>query len=365
MVKYKHLIAAVACSLFCTFSAQGKLTVRDRIHYFPILLPSDYDNFVHEKLPEVTLLTETETERAYKQLKELKVNTTTYSWQQLGICFMLQNKVEESLNCFIKAEEAITRFYDNAMFKAWLMEQNDDDRRAAREWARLLEQDTTSYGYAIRLACCQLKMRQALGVAQTMKLLERRAPTDPITPHLQGVRYFMIGDFIRATESFVKSTQLAGEHTLPETYMAMAMLTLHEEKREEVLGWLKLAITHASDRNKVVYYNLPPFQEFHEDKLFLALGTHFNLPLLAEGVNDEFLADLPRPGMEFYLAKFNVPENLRIELALQLHNPLTDYRTLGFRQKRKKEALERIRLEAEAKIAEEKLADQNLDPESE
>ena len=362
MKPYSFILVTLISLFVAAPVVQGELAVRDRIRYFPVLVPADYKNFVHDRLPEVTLLSEKETERAYKQLKELRVNTTTYSWQQLAVCFMLQNRYDEALNCFIKAEEAITRFYDNSLFKAWLLEHGGDSQRAAREWSRLLEQDNTTYAYAVRLAACQLKMRQALGVSKTMDLLERRAPNDPITSHLQGVRYFMIGDFYRATESFVYSAQLAENHTLPETYLAMSMLTLHENKHEEVIGWLKLAILAATPRNKFVYYNLPPFSALYDDPAFLQIGKDLNIPLEPEGLRDETLAVTSRDGMFFYLAKYNVPENLRVNLELRLHPPRTKYRTLGFRQKRQREKEAELKRLHEEAVAEPAAADDDDQP---
>jgi len=337
-MKLYTIIAGILAFMLGVITVTAELSVRDRIRYFPLLVPTDHNNFVHDKLPEVLLLTEKETERAYGQLKELQVNTTNYSWQQLAVCFMLQGKYDEALNCFIKAEEAITRFYDNSVFKAWLLEHGGDTRRASREWARLLEQDNTTYGYAVRLASCQLKMRQALGVSKTMEILERRAPNNPVTPHLQGVRYFMIGDFQRATERFVYSAQLAEKETLPETYLAMSMLTLQEGKREEVIGWLKRALEHATPRNRIIYYNLPPFAIFHEDQQFNKLAETFNIPLEKEGLEDATLDPHPADGMHFYVAKFDVPENLRVHLQLQFLPPETKVRTLGFNFTQKKDS---------------------------
>ena len=337
MLSHKILALCACAMLLSALPSRGELTVRDRIHYFPLLIPSDFNYFVHDRLPEVTLLSEKETERAYTQLRELRVNNTDYTYQQLAVCFMLQGKYDEALNCFVKAEEAITRSYDNSLFKAWLLENGGDSRRAAREWGRLLEQDNTTYGYAVRLAACQLKMRQALGVTKTMAVLERRAPNSPITSHLQGVRFFMIGDFTRAIERFVYSSQLAEKDTLPETYLAMAMLTLYEGQREEVIGWLKLAIEQATPRNKIIYYNLPPFKAFHDHAAFQRISTTSGIPLDPDGLKDETLKSISPDGMHFYVEKFNVPENLRIQLSLRLYSPETKHRTLGFHSKRAKE----------------------------
>ena len=55
--------------------------------YFPLLIPDDYHNFVHARLPEVPLLTAMETERAFHQLREARVNTTSYTWQQIAVNF--------------------------------------------------------------------------------------------------------------------------------------------------------------------------------------------------------------------------------------------------------------------------------------
>jgi tetratricopeptide (TPR) repeat protein len=312
------------------------LTVRDRVTYFPLLIPDDYHNFVHARLPEVSILTATESERAYLQLKESRVNTTTYSWQQIGVNFMLQHRFDRALQSLINAEDDIAHFYDNSLYKAWLLEQGGDPRRAAKEWSRLLKKDNTTYGYAIRLASCQLKMRQVAGVEETLSLLERRAQRDPIVPQLRGVRRFAIGDYDRANEYFIETLQKSYDHaTMPETYLAMSFLTLREDRYQETIGWLKRAITRASAMKKIIYLHLPIYRELYglpefQDMVDDLTGVSFK----PEGIEREILSKIDRAGMEYYRAKFNVPESLRVNLRLRIFPEETKYRTLDFKSRK-------------------------------
>ncbi|MFT5125079.1 MAG: tetratricopeptide (TPR) repeat protein [Kiritimatiellia bacterium] len=345
-----RILHSLCLILLVTTSASAVLTVRDRVNYFPLLIPDDYHSFVHARLPEVSILTATETERAYLQLKETRVNTTAYSWQQIGVNFMLQHRYDRALQSFINAEEDIAHFYDNSLFKAWLLEQGGDPRRASNEWSRLLNKDNTTYGYGIRLAACQLKMRQVVGVEETLNLLQRRAPRDPIVPHLRGVRQFAIGDYDRANEYFIEALQKSDtDDVMPETYLAMSFLTLREDRYQETIGWLKRAVGRAPALKKIIYLNLPLYQELYGLPEFQDLADGFtDIPFQPEGLDREFLSKIDRAGMEYYRAKFNVPESLRVNLRLRIFPEETKYRTLDFKS-RKPQAQQILKAEQEDK----------------